>query len=537
MGKSCVVTSSVSLLLLFLQTLKYVHAGFICYGDFFNVNYGVSRNYLFSSLPSNVVANGGFYNASFGRDSKNNRVHVVALCRRGYEKQACKTCLEHVIEDTKSKCPRQKESFSWVTDEFDDVSCSLRYTNHSTLGKLELLPITINPNPNSIDSKFNNMTMFSQEWIAMVNRTLEAASTAENSSVLKYYSATRTEFTQISDVYALMQCVPDLSPGNCKRCLRECVNDFQKQFWGRQGGGVSRPSCYFRWDLYPYYRAFDNVVRVPAPPPQASSTIIDYGRDEKSFQGSNIAIIVVPSVINLIIFVVLIFSWKRKQSHTIINDVFDSNNGQSMLRFDLRMIVTATNNFSLENKLGQGGFGTVYKGILPSGQEIAVKRLTKGSGQGGMEFKNEVLLLTRLQHRNLVKLLGFCNEKDEEILVYEFVPNSSLDHFIFDEEKRRLEKEEEEEEEELPAFVWKRWIEGRFAEIIDPLAAPSNNISINEVMKLIHIGLLCVQENVSKRPSINSILFWLERHVTTTMPVPTPVAYLTRPSRSSSLCH
>jgi len=53
-----------------------------------------------------------------------------------------------------------------------------------------------------------------------------------------------------------------------------------------------------------------------------------------------------------------------------------------------------------------------------------------------MEFKNEVLLLTRLQHRNLVKLLGFCNEKDEEILVYEFVPNSSLDHFIFGEPSR-----------------------------------------------------------------------------------------------------
>ncbi|KAG7557615.1 Gnk2-homologous domain [Arabidopsis suecica] len=641
MGKS-----SISLLLLFLQTLKYVHAGFICYGDFFNVNYGVSRNYLFSSLPTNVVANGGFYNASFGRASKNNRVHVVALCRRGYEEQACKTCLEHVIEDTKAKCPRQKESFSWVTDELDDVSCSLRYTNHSTLGKLELLPSTINPNPNSIDSKFNNMTMFSQEWIAMVNRTLEAASTVETSSVLKYYSATRTEFTQISDVYALMQCVPDLSPGNCKRCLRECVNDFQKQFWGRQGGGISRPSCYFRWDLYPFYRAFENVTRVPAPPPQASSTILDYGRDKQSFQGSYIAIIVVPTVINLFIFVVLIFTWKRrKPSHTGINEALD---GQSMLRFDLQMILTATNNFSLENKLGQGGFGSVYKGILPSGQEIAVKRLTKGSGQGGMEFKNEVLLLTRLQHRNLVKLLGFCNEKDEEILVYEFVPNSSLDHFIFDEEKRRLltwdvryriiegvargllylhedsqlriihrdlkasnilldaemnpkvadfgmarlfdmdetrgqtsrvvgtygymapeyatygqfsaksdvysfgvmllemisgksnknlEKEEE-EEEELPAFVWKRWIEGRCAEIIDPLAVPSNNISINEVMKLIHIGLLCIQENVSKRPSINSILFWLERHATTTMPVPTPVAYLTRPSpsQSSSLC-
>ena len=72
-----------------------------------------------------------------------------------------------------------------------------------------------------------------------------------------------------------------------------------------------------------------------------------------------------------------------------------------------------------------------FHGILPSGQEIAVKRLAGGSGQGDLEFKNEVLLLTRLQHRNLVKLLGFCNEGDEEILVYEHVPNSSLDQFIF----------------------------------------------------------------------------------------------------------
>ncbi|XP_062096238.1 G-type lectin S-receptor-like serine/threonine-protein kinase At1g61490 [Humulus lupulus] len=103
--------------------------------------------------------------------------------------------------------------------------------------------------------------------------------------------------------------------------------------------------------------------------------------------------------------------------------------------FELDSILMATNKFSITNKLGQGGFGPVYKGQL-HGKEVAVKRLSSSSSQGDEEFRNEMILISKLQHRNLVKLIGCCIENEEKLLIYEFMLNKSLDTFIFDYRRR-----------------------------------------------------------------------------------------------------
>ncbi|KAK7361043.1 hypothetical protein VNO77_03069 [Canavalia gladiata] len=113
-----------------------------------------------------------------------------------------------------------------------------------------------------------------------------------------------------------------------------------------------------------------------------------------------------------------------------IDDEFERGTGPK--RFTYRELSNATNNFAEEGKLGEGGFGGVYKGlIVNSNLEVAVKRISKGSKQGKKEYMSEVRVISRLRHRNLVQLIGWCHEQGELLLVYEYMPNGSLDSHLF----------------------------------------------------------------------------------------------------------
>ncbi|KAL5070213.1 hypothetical protein RYX36_021100 [Vicia faba] len=355
-----------------------------------------------------------------------------------------------------------------------------------------------------------------------------------------------------------------------------------------------------------------------------------------------VSIVVAVVVVALLSFI-CIYSMRSKPKINLeeVEQDHDDIEIEESLQFNFDTIQVATNNFSEANKLGQGGFGIVYQGELSTGQVIAVKRLSKGSGQGDSEFKNEVLLLAKLQHRNLVRLLGFCLEGKERILIYEFVPNKSLDYFLFDPLKRsQLEWERrykiiqgivrgllylhedsrlriihrdlkasnilldnnmnpkisdfgmarlllvdqtqvntnkvvgtygymapeyamfgqfsiksdvfsfgilvleitsglkvcgdlhEQSMEDLLSFVWRNWREGTITNIIDPSL---NNDSRNEIMRCIHIGLLCVQENEVERPTMATIALMLSSYsVSLALPLE-PASFIGGRTRSISI--
>ncbi|XP_076919269.1 G-type lectin S-receptor-like serine/threonine-protein kinase At4g27290 [Bidens hawaiensis] len=141
-------------------------------------------------------------------------------------------------------------------------------------------------------------------------------------------------------------------------------------------------------------------------------------------------------VLVILVSICLFYRYHRKKEHRQGTQSDDED--LELPLYGLSAILKATNNFSLSNKLGEGGFGPVYKGILENGKEIAVKRLAKTSTQGFYEFKNEVISISKLQHRNLVKLLGCCIEGAEVMLIYEYMLNKGLDSFIFDRTKSKV---------------------------------------------------------------------------------------------------
>ncbi|XP_024023236.1 cysteine-rich receptor-like protein kinase 10 [Morus notabilis] len=401
----------------------YVHSTCSTTGNFTkNSLYQSNLNLLLSSLSSNATTH-FFYNTTVAA-ATSDAVYGLFLCRGDIDDASvCQACVAAAAEEVPKKCPRQKEAIIW------NEECMLRYANRSFFGVMDEYPndyFVENSNPVSDSDRFN-------EIVAKTVKEAATAAAAAGGPGEKKFAAKEANFSEFRTVYSLVECTPDLSSMDCRRCLDTAIAELPNCCSGEDRVTYLYPSCYLSYDKSRFY----NQIVAPTPsPPQ----IIPQEKSKSSTL--KIVAIVVPTAAIAVLFLILgcyCFAIRRaKNKYKFMNEdnAVDIITIES-LQCDFATIEAATNNFSLNNKLGQGGFGDVYKGILSNGQEIAVKRLLRSSAEKGVdEFKNEVVLLAKLQHKNLVRLLGFCLAGEEKLLVYEFVPNKSLDYFIYDPRKQ-----------------------------------------------------------------------------------------------------
>uniref|UniRef100_A0A1J3K3D8 Cysteine-rich receptor-like protein kinase 8 n=1 Tax=Noccaea caerulescens TaxID=107243 RepID=A0A1J3K3D8_NOCCA len=391
-----------------------------------NSTYFANLRTLLSSLSSRNASSYStrFRNATAGRAP--DRVTGVFLCRGDLSPEACRNCVTFSVNDTLTRCPNEREAVIYYQE------CMLRYSDQSILSTLSYDAPYILSNPNNISS--NQEDRFADlVSSAMSQAALEAA----NSS--RRFSAIKTNWTALQTLYGLVQCSPDIRKQECLSCLHQSIDALPLY---RLGGRILWPSCNSRYELYRFYN--ETAIRTaPPPPPTTASTspVSSPPRPEKGGKSYMLVLVILVAVMVAVLFFIAAYCFFAKKKKKKTSDTAPTFEGDDIttvesLQLEYKTIQAATNDFSQSNKIGQGGFGEVYKGTFSDGTEVAVKKLSKSSGQGDTEFKNEVVVVAKLQHRNLVRLLGFSIEGEERVLVYEYVPNKSLDYFLSDPTKQ-----------------------------------------------------------------------------------------------------
>ncbi|VAH56030.1 unnamed protein product [Triticum turgidum subsp. durum] len=387
-------------------------------------------------------------------------VRALALCRHDTTNlTACRECVASSFRYAQKMCP--KHEAATVYYDYDEVNvtrpgCLLGFSSDGGF----LSPgstVTWNDtffqffNPVQIPGKAGVVAAAVRQLLTQTARY--AAGTARRFATGSMDSIGSAAPT----LYSLAQCTPDLSAGDCLACLRRLVGALNATNSVRVGGRMFVLRCNVRFEPFMFHND-KSMQRVPSPSSIAPATA-PAPAPAPARHGVNpwvIALSVAAPVALVALCFIVHHRRRLRTKHTIDNGttlqgkrthefqerdelVWEMETELAEFAvFDFHQILEATVNFSDENKLGQGGFGPVYKGHFPDGNEIAVKRLDSHSGQGFIEFKNEVELIAKLQHRNLVRLMGCCSQGEEKILVYEYLPNKSLDFFIFDENRKTL---------------------------------------------------------------------------------------------------
>ncbi|KAK1679962.1 hypothetical protein QYE76_040810 [Lolium multiflorum] len=457
-----------------------------------------------------------------------NTVYALTLCRGDTANaSACADCIGNAFRDAQQACPYNMDATVYYE------RCYLRFSYQNFLASADNTKRQIVPNGASVASP-------AATFDAAVGVLLAAVSdyAAMNSS-MRFGTGVQDFDVSVPKIYAMAQCRPDIGPAECRDCLEKITRVMPKHFSRRRGGQILGLRCNYRFEVYPPFLG-NPVLQLKAP-----------------------AWAVAPS---------------PDGDRPIVPDA-DSGNWESVPNInlsilDLQTLEAATENFREENKLGEGGFGAVYKGALPDGQEIAVKRLSPGSTQDpekrkdldwekrfkiingiarGLQYVHEDSQL-KIIHRDLkasnVLLDSDLNAKISDFgLASGYMPpeyvvrghySTKSDVFSFGilvleiitGRRNCTSYNSEQSVDLLTDLVWEHWTKGTILEIADPLLTNRIESSTAAVITRLYcnLGVDCTGSPSSAAIAVDSLAGWAclgrlprpARHVVPPRPVPGP---------------
>ncbi|KAH0894544.1 hypothetical protein HID58_056973, partial [Brassica napus] len=503
--------------------------------------YAMNRRLINFTLASNVTVHDGNFYGWMGLDP--DIVYAVGMCSPGAGPEACSQCIQDTSDSLLKSCPNQTDSFTWLGEEF---LCLVHYSRKPFSGVLILEPSKVLYN--SVDIEKENLKEFDSVWDELMSRTMTSLVRNNLSTpTSKYYENEIAPVPGYKNISVLMQCTPDVSSEDCKLCLEKSVDYYKTLHHGKRGGIVLRPSCFLRWELYTFSGVFDHIRMpppssppLPSPPPSKTPFVVT----NMPVKGNAIVIVILFFIV-LVAIVVAIFKRKRKQKIDLPTE---------SVQFDLKTIEAATSNFSASNKLGQGGFGEVYKriqldwtmrcniiggitrGILYFHQDSRLKiihRDLKASNillDSDMNPKIADFGMARIfgmdqNVANTSRVVGTFGYMPPEYVTHDVYSFGVLILEIISGKKNSSFYQMEGLVNNLVTYVWRLWENKSLHELIDPVIREESKR--DEVIRYIHIGLLCVQENSAERPTMSRIHQMLTTS-SITLDVPLPPGFLFR---------
>ncbi|XP_076892502.1 cysteine-rich receptor-like protein kinase 2 [Bidens hawaiensis] len=335
-----------------------------------------------------------------------NIIYALAQCYGDLSSQDCISCYARMRSALPGCYPRNG---GWTYLD----GCFMRIQNYSFFEEYT------NPKDNMVCGNTTKKDALFQESTSRATVNVVSGALRKND----YFAREEMLVSGTNDsVYVLAECWKTLSPSSCRACLENASMSLTKcSPWSE--GRVLNMGCFMRYS--------DTNFLNPVPVYSSKGRIIKIAVSVAS-----------TAAVTTVALIIILYIRKRRYIQHRRRGPYDTKKvakilNDSGLYFKYSTVEKATEHWNDSNKIGEGGFGTVYKGILADGREIAVKRLFISYKFKTTDFYNEIKLICNFEHPNLVRLLGCSCSGSESILIYEYMPNMSLNYFIFDDIKGR----------------------------------------------------------------------------------------------------